>query len=418
MRAWPVRKRRAAGPRVLIAATFATAVSSNLGFALGVLGPALRLDLGISRTALGALSAAFFASTGCASIAAARLVRRFGTRASAFGALAFSGAGCTAAVTLGNYAAVLAASVVGGAGYAAVNVATNRIVRSVSDHAHLGRHMAIKTSGVPVATTTVGVVGGVTAQWGWRPAIALLATFIAMSAAVTLRTFRDAPAPALRSHDPNEPLPATVYLLGAAGFCAIAGSQPIYTWFVVYVHEALGFASGTASLIGGLCTAGGIPAMVLVAHASDRLGAGHRARFIGWLCATTGVTLILVLVGQYLGSGLAIVGVVIGAAANLSVAGLFPALITECAPHAIERGTGVAMTGYFAGALVSPVGFGAIADATGGYAVSWSVAAVAMVLATAMFLRIGRLGSRAGDLVNGDTTASPEFGGVAGGPVI
>jgi MFS family permease len=372
---------------------FVTAVASNLGFAVGVIGPSIRNDLGPSHAALGLISSLFFASTGLASIAAGHLVSRAGTRGPAVAALAAACVGCLGAGLLGNYAGLLIAAAVAGAGYSIVNVATNRIVRSISPPGRLGRSMAIKTSGVPLATTAIAITGGLTARWGWRPTIFVLAGFAGLAVVVAATTQRPDP-PTGWADGRRRTLPAGFLLLPLAGFCAISGAQPLYSWFAIYLHESLHVATGTATLVSGLCTATGIPAMIIAARLSDRLGTAHRARFLSGLCGIGAVVLLVVLSAHTLGTASAVVAVAVGAAANLSLAGLFPALIVECAPHAIERGTGVAMTGYFLGALASPVGFGALTDTPGGYPLAWTVTIGVSLAGAVLFLGIGR-GARA-----------------------
>jgi predicted MFS family arabinose efflux permease len=395
----------------LVVVTFATAVSSNLGFAFGVLGPVLRQDLHLSRAVLGLLSTVFFASTGCASIAAGRLVGRWGSRASVMTVLLAVCVMCVLAATVGDYDALLVAAVVAGAGYALVNVATNRVVRSVSDDAHLGTYMAVKTSGVPIATTTAALVGGVTAHWGWRPTILMLAGGAAVAFVLAAARLPEVSRTESRHRD-HRRLPKGFMLLPLAGFMFVAGSQPLYTWFVAYLHESLGVDVGFSALMGGVSTAVGIPAMVAIARLADRFGERNRARFIAGLCAITAAALLLVLGGSVLGVAVAVAGVAIGASANLAVAGLFPALIVECAPTSIERGTGTAMAGYFAGALAAPVGFGALADATGGYTVPWIAGCVALVLATVLFVMIGRRFGMAVRLAAATGRVSPPVTGV------
>jgi CP family cyanate transporter-like MFS transporter len=253
--------------------------------------------------------------------------------------------------------------------------------------------MAVKTAGVPLATTSIAVVGAATARWGWRPALAVLGVIAAVAAFVALRRFPTGGGGQLaRRH--RAALPRWFWQLPIAAFCTIAGSQPLYSWFATYLHEALGMATGTATLVSGVCTATGIPAMIVAARISDRLGAAWRAYFLGGLGAVCAAALVVVLGAPTLGVATAVVAVAIGAAANLSFAGLFPALIAECAPRAVEHGTGVAMTGYFLGALLSPVGFGALADTTGGYPLAWSTASIVSLVGALLFVIIGRTAGR------------------------
>ena len=281
----------------------ATSVSSNVGFAFGVLGPQLRTDLGVSRTALGVLASAFFAATGAASMAAGRLVRRIGPRRGAAYALGIESVVCVVAGLAGRYLPLLAAGLLAGVAYAVVNVASNRVVRSLADDAHLGRYMTVKTAGVPVATTTIAVVSGLTTRWGWQPVvvgIGVCAGAAAVAAARILGQFESptgaaVPLPVQPRPAGPDRLGAGFFLLPLAGFCFIAGSQPLYNWVPSYLHESLGLTVGRASLATGLATAIGIPAMIGIARLADRVGGSYRALFLGGLCAITATATVLVL---------------------------------------------------------------------------------------------------------------------------
>jgi predicted MFS family arabinose efflux permease len=359
--------------RGLVVAMLATAVSSNVGFAFGVLGPALRADLGVSRTALGALASAFFAATGAASVTAAKVVRTIGAGRGAAFALGAEFIVCMVAGLAGGYALLLAVAVLTGAAYALVNVASNRIVRVLASDDRLGRYMTVKTAGVPIAAAIVGVLSGLIARWGWRPMVVGLGLWAGLVAVTVVRTFDRVGPPAVADRWDADRLGPGFLFLPAAAFCFIAGSQPLYTWVPSYLHESLGVGAGTAAVLSGLATTVGIPAMLVIARFADYVGSARRPQFLAALCAVTAAAMVLVLLARSVGVGVAVAGLVVGVSANLALAGLFPAVIVEYAPNALERATGVAMTGYYSGAVAAPIGFGALADRSGGYTVPWSV---------------------------------------------
>ena len=374
--------------RGLVVAMLATAVSSNVGFAFGVLGPALRADLGVSRTALGALVSAFFAATGAASVTAGKVVRAVGPGRGTALALTTEFTVCVVAGLAGGYTLLLVVAVLTGAAYAVVNVASNRIVRDLASDDRLGRYLTLKTSGVPIATAIVGVLSGLTAHWGWRPIVVGLGLWAGLVAVTIVRTFDRVGPPAVAARTGTDRLGPGFLLLPVAGFCFIAGSQPLYTWVPSYLHESLRVDAGTAAVLSGLSTTVGIPAMLGIARLADHIGSARRAQFLAGLCAVTGAAMVLVLLARSVGVAVAVAGLVVGVSANLALAGLFPAVIVEYAPHALERATGVAMTGYYFGALAAPIGFGALADWSGGYTVPWSVCLILLAAAVVLCLLV------------------------------
>ena len=67
------------------------------------------------------------------------------------------------------------------------------------------------------------------------------------------------------------------------------------------------------------------------------------------------------------------------------------AAVVDRAGPAVARATGVTMTGYYLGALASPVAFGAIVDGTGSYTWPWFILTVVMLAAAASFVFAGRV---------------------------
>jgi len=61
--------------------------------------------------------------------------------------------------------------------------------------------------------------------------------------------------------------------------------------------------------------------------------------------------------------------------------------VVDSAPEAIARATGVTMTGYYIGALVSPAAFGLIADATDTFVWSWGSATVLLILSLPAWMK-------------------------------
>lgn len=402
--------------RGLVVAMLATAVSSNVGFAFGVLGPALRADLGVSRTALGALASAFFAATGAASVTAGKVVRAIGPGRGAAFALGTEFIVCVVAGMAGGYTLLLVVAALTGAAYAVVTVASNRIVRVLASDDRLGRYMTVKTAGVPIATAIVGVLSGLTARWGWRPIVVGLGLVAGLVAVTVLRTFDRAGLPADAARSGAARLGLGFLLLPVAGFCFIAGSQPLYTWVPSYLHESLGVGAGTAAMLSGLATTVGIPAMIGIARLADHVGSARRGQFLAGLCAVTAAAMVLVLLARSVGVAVAVAGLMVGVSANLAVAGLFPAVIVEYAPHALERATGVAMTGYYFGALAAPIGFGALADWSGGYTLPWSVCLVLLAAGAVLCLLVHAFTPRAAapagaNAVGGPKVSSPAWDG-------
>ena len=92
------------------------------------------------------------------------------------------------------------------------------------------------------------------------------------------------------------------------------------------------------------------------------------------------------------GAGAAAVGVVLGIATQLVAVGSMHAAVVDRAPHAVQRATGITMTGYYLGALAGPVGFGALVDWLDTYTWAWLAMAAGGAVGAAVFIRANRVG--------------------------
>jgi CP family cyanate transporter-like MFS transporter len=121
--------------------------------------------------------------------------------------------------------------------------------------------------------------------------------------------------------------------------------------------------------------------MIASAMRADRIGPDARVTLIVVLLAVMVGATGLVMLGEIAGIAVAAVGVLVGIGAQLAAIGTMHAAVVDRAPGAVARATGVTMTGYYIGALVSPAAFGALADATDTFAWSWTATATLLLCA-------------------------------------
>lgn len=384
----------------------AVGMGASLGFIPGFLATALRDDLGISRGEVGLLVSVYFGCTGLGSILGGRLTDRFGARFVVVFDMLLVIVVALLVALVGRYWAWLVAAVVAGTGYALANAGTSVAIARSTPARRRTLAMSMRTAGVPImASITAGVGPYAADRWSWQAIIwVAVGAGVVTAAAAALVLEPHHPAPDQQAE--SRSLPPGFAWFAIAAFLLIAGSQPLYSWTVAYLEQSLDASPGRAGGVIAIASGVGVCFMILNALRADRLGPEQRIGRIVVLVAINAAATILVLGGLVAGITIVLFGAVIGIAAQLASIGTMHATIVDRAPAAVARATGVTMTGYYLGVLVSPAAFGALADVTNTFAWSWLATIVFLLLAIPAWLLAGRVPVR-GTVRAGDADRSP-----------
>jgi predicted MFS family arabinose efflux permease len=346
----------------------------------GLMSPVLQDDLRVSRAAVGLLVGLFFGATGLGSRTGGALVDRLGARATVTADLVVVAACAGTAALLGHYGVLLVASVIAGFGYALCITGTNVAVAAAVPVTRRARALTVKTAGIPAQVAIGSLLGpSLGERFGWRAVmggVAVVAAAVALLASATLPRGGTVERAADRG-----PLPSGFVRFPIACFLLIAGTQPLFSWVVPYLRDAAGLSLTAAGRLAAVGSALGVVVMIAVASRSDRLGPGNRVPTIVVLCGACAVGGVLLAAGTRAGVIVGAIGFVGGAVSQLAAIGLLHASIVDVAPDAVGRGSGVAMTGYYLGALVAPWLFGFLVDRSGGFVTPWLVCAGSCVAA-------------------------------------
>lgn len=376
---------------VLTVSTLAMGLGAAPMPIVGYLGAAIRDDLGLTGAQLGLVVGVFYGATGVTSLLGSRVVDRLGARWWVAGDQALTAAGLAAVAAVGSLTALLLSSVVTGCGYAFVNAGTSVAVTGVSRPDQAAGAVAVKTAGIPGLLTVMALAGPpAAAAVGWRGVVLALAVLAAVNTVLALLWVpghRPARGPA--GSPGSAPLPRGFVWVVLAATCFVVGTNPLSAFLVVSLVDG-GVSPVTAGLVSAAGTGAGTVAMVVVARRSDRRGPLPRARSAALVCLVGLGGTLLLWAGTHLGLAAVAVGAVSGLLCAMVGAGFAHAVTVDRAPHAVGRATAVMSCGYYLGALVSPLAFGALADATGGYDLPWAVTAAAMAVSVASYAVVQR----------------------------
>jgi predicted MFS family arabinose efflux permease len=384
-------------------------------FAVPALGPLIVQDLGLARAEFGAIMATYYVAAAVISPHAGRLADRIATRT---GILACFGLGSSGLLLVSRSSStwlMMLAVLLGGAGAALVNPATNRVImRDVPQRAR-GLVTGLKQSGVQLATIASGLLlPSLALLLGWRCALVALAILVGSLSVTTLAVVEpQGPAPAVSaeatrapsaganasSGAPTETTPTTHPMSSLTALCVFAGLMgagmaAISTYLPVYIVEAAGSDIRTAGLLMVTIGVSAVIARLVWGHFADRgvlpsrilTGLGLAAACAGTLLTIDPVRfpwtvwLAVILLGAS-GSGWHGVAMV----SAMTIAGHGRA----------GWATGRVIAAFYAGLALSPVPIGLLADTTGSFIASWVAASSCFGIAAMVIGRRGQTDRRA-----------------------
>jgi MFS family permease len=348
---------------------------------LGALASLIRPELDFSESRLGLATAAFFAASAAFSVPAGNLADRRGAARTAQWAVAL---GVVSLVGIGalsrSWATLLPWMVIGGAGNAAAQVATNGLVASVIPPDRNGVAFGLKQSATPLASLLTGVsvpLIGLTLGWRWT---FVCAATISIPALVVLRRAGREPESRVaragaRLTSRRRPL---VFLAASAALAASAVNCLNVFYVSSAVHAGAGLATaGVYFAVGGLS---GIVVRVLGGWWSDRARLPRLTLASVFLLAGSAAFL-----GMGFFDSLLLPLTLVAFGAGWGWNGLVLAAVVDAYPLTPSAATSFTQSGLYVGAVVGPPTFGALVQYVG-YTAAWSAGAAALAVGAVLVL--------------------------------
>ena len=370
---------------------------ANVG-PLGIpsIAPLIREDLGLSMAQAGSFLSAYYIGPSLMSLPAGWMADRWGVLATMVLGQAIMAAGLYTVAGTGSFPVLMVIMVCAGAGYGMLNPTTAKAVISWFPRRQRATVIGLKQVGLPLGGAIGASVMPPLALWlGWRAAVALPATLIAILGVLTWLLYRDPPAAAdtgsmlvgatsFRSVIANRDL-----WLVASATLVFAGMQTVWMSFLVlYLTEVVHVSLVHAGRYLVMAQVTGMAGRVIFGVLSDRLFGGRR-RIVLVIAGVGSTACSLAMAGTGPGTGawvLAPLALCFGFF-GIGWNGVQYTLMAELVgPRGAGTAIGLGLAISSFGVSICPPIFGLAAERLGGFAGPW--AGLGIIMAATLCLLI------------------------------
>ena len=375
---------------------------------IGPLGPFIKEEMGLTYVQVGALTSAAALGYTLSIIPAGWAVDRIGIRRLLLIGELVGGIFMLGMFLAPSYEAALVILVLSGIGCGCLMPLTTKSVIVWFPIKERATAMGFKQMGVNVGgIITAAVLPGMALVLGWRFGFLFLGILAIVIGILSYILYKDPPVPAVPQSRESKTstdiaTPATgqsfqkilksrdIWLVCFAGFVLAVVEFGAAAHLVIYLTEDLFFPVVTAGMILAVTQTGGIPGKLVSGLLSDRLlGGSRRTALILISIIVSAVCFLLTLWGTSLSWAIYPVFFILGASA-FGWGGVQLTLVAELAGKELAgRAAAAAGVTVNAGALVGPILFGYLVDASGSYRLVWLFSTVFSVICvvTLFFVR-------------------------------
>ncbi|MBV8600190.1 MAG: MFS transporter [Candidatus Eremiobacteraeota bacterium] len=359
---------------------------------VGPLAPALRAGLGLSSSEIALLVGFFFLGATLLLIPAGTITDRIGPRPLFFVGPALVFAAFVAASRSTSFVPLVAAMLVAGLGNALTLPSTTRAIMDWF-RADQGRAtaMSIKQTGVALAGVIMALtVPAIVVPLGWRMTMLVVGAVTFASGALSALLYTPGPlareidrlATAHHDRERRPKLPVQTIAIAAYTFL-IAGVQLTFqSFFVLFLHDQMGYALPLAGVLLALAQGSGVAARIGWSVVSDSLFNERRRPAllaISLLALATAIGLALSTASTSFAAIVAF-AILFGASA-IGWNGVVMVFVTESAGIArAATAASINLASSYVAIFVVPPLFGAIVDATHGYHAAFALLAALVLL--------------------------------------
>ena len=384
----------------ILALIMAAQTMANVG-PLGI-APLIREDLGLSMAQAGSFISAYYIGPSLISLPAGWMADRWGVRTSMAGGQAIIATGLVAVAGSHAFTPLVILMIIAGAGYGILNPTTTKAGISWFPRRQRGTVTGLKQVGLPLG----GALGALlmpplALRVGWRGAVVLAASIVALLAVITWLLYREPPEPEQGAGSPQPVALRRVlasrdlWLVSIATF-TFAGMQTVWMGFLVlYLAEVVKIPLIAASRFLVMAQVTGVFGRVAFGVLSDRVFGGRR-RIVLVIAGLGSAACSLAMAGTgpgtswWLLAALALAFGFVGIGWN-GVQHTLLAEIVGIRAAGTAVGLGLAISSF--GVTLCPPLFGLAVERLGSFAVPWVGLGLAMVATLCLLIpvREGRM---------------------------
>jgi MFS family permease len=372
--------------RALVSSLTATIACNLSVFLTGSLAVQMQADLGFGDARLGLAVGAFYAVGALVSSRAGRVVERLGAQRSLRLATLIAALGQIGIATVvQSSTGLILLMMVGGIANSWSQPASNVFLARVVPRHRLGLAFGVQKSAIPAAALLGGLAVPSFQAVGWRWAFVVAAVFALVAAWQVPPEGESVAATSKRASGARPDVAVAALTVLAIGVGLGSAASNALSAFLVRGGVEADLSENAAA---GLLVVGsilGIAVRLLFGIGADRRPR-HTLPFISALFAMASVSFALL---AFETAWLFVIATPIAFATAYAWPGLFHLAVVRSNPSAPGAATGIAMTGTLGGAVLGPLVFGALAEATS-FTVAWSFGAGLLVLASVIVALAGR----------------------------
>lgn len=377
---------------LIVLLTLAHVVGTVGYISVMAMAPVIRAELDLNATQIGSFMSAFYFALAISAMPSGMWADRVGVGRALVAAMALMALGAFGFALVVGYPAGVAACFVMGLGYGLVNPATAKGVLEGFSARQRATAMGVKQMGVPIGGLLASglAAGSEVIPWRWT-LIGVGVVTLMVGVAWWMRRGTRPPLPLGGRRGALADIRAVfvnrnMVVINLGGFNFNAAQQSVTTYLTLFLRDAAGASQPFASFCLGAMQVAGASGRVLWALISDRLAGGRRKGVMVAMMAIGAAACALAALVGPMWAAWALVGIAMMAGA--SILAYAPIIHTICAEAVEPRQAGAAIGSNLLatalGGAVGPLLFGAIVDATGGYASSWWVTGAIVALGVAM----------------------------------